>query len=169
MLQDELAVAGIVAIELEARLVCDQWLEQLFAPDKREARDVPAGEMQKIEGVIDEMHAALAVGRRLGVGEARQSGFVDAAEFAVEIGGLHVQVRERRDGAWIFGRPVEAGSGQELHAAIVDARGHAIAVELDFVDPLRAGRRLLDRLGKLGRDELRKGSISLRPAGFDGL
>ena len=102
--------------------------------------------MQEIEGVIDEMHAALAVGRRLGVGEARQSGFVNAAEFAIEVGGLHIQVRERRRGTWIFGRPIEAGPGKELHAAIVDARGHAIAVEFDFVDPLRAGRRLLDRL-----------------------
>jgi hypothetical protein len=80
------------------------------------------------------------------VGEAGQSGVVDATEFTVDIGGLHVHVRKRRDGARIFGGPVQAGSGQELHTAIIDARGHAIAVELDFVDPLRAGRRLLDRL-----------------------
>jgi hypothetical protein len=43
---------------------------------------------------------------------------------------------------------------RELNAAVVDARGHAKAVEFDFVDPLRTGGRLLDRLGKLGRDEL---------------
>ena len=41
--------------------------------------------MQEIESVIDEMHFALAVGRRLGVGETWQALFVDAAEFAVEI------------------------------------------------------------------------------------
>ena len=52
-------------------------------------------EMQEIEGVIDEPHAALAVCRRLGMGEARQSGVVDAAEFAVDIGGLHVHAGER--------------------------------------------------------------------------
>ena len=93
--------------------------------------------MQEIERVIDETHAALAVGRRLGVGEARQAGLVDAAEFAVDIGGLHVQIRERRDGARIFGSPVEAGPGQQLHTAVVDARGHTIAVQLDLVQPLR--------------------------------
>jgi hypothetical protein len=36
-----------------------------------------------------------------------------------------------------------------LRAAVVDARGHAIAVELDLMHPLRPRRRLLDRLGKL--------------------
>jgi hypothetical protein len=91
--------------------------------------------MQKIESAVDELHAALAIGGRLGVGEARQSGVVDAAELAVEIGGLHVHVGERRDGAWIFRGPVEARSGQELHTASIDACGHAIAVELDLVDP----------------------------------
>ena len=155
MLQDEFAVAGVMAVELKAGLVCDQRLKQRLALDERKARDVPTVEMQEIESVIDELHVALAVGRRLGVGEARQSSLVDAAEFAVEIGGLDVQVRERRDGAWIFVGPVEPGPSQQLHAAVVDARGHAIAVQLDFVQPLRPRRRLLDRLGKLRRDEVR--------------
>ena len=73
------------------------------------------------------------------------------------IGGLHLHVRERCDGARIFGSPVEASPGQELHAAIVDPRGHAEAVQLDFVDPLRPRGRLLNRLGKLRRYEARKG------------
>ena len=118
--------------------------------------------MQEIESVIDELHIALAVGRRLGMGEARQSSLIDAAEFAVEISGLHVQVRERRDGARIFVGPVEPGPSQKLHAPVVDARGHAIAVELYFMQPLRPRRRLLDRLGKLRRDESRKGYASAR-------
>ena len=116
MLQDELAVSRFMAVELEAGLVCDQWLEQLLAPDEREARDVPAGKMQEIERIIDEMHAALAVGRRLGVGEAWQVRLRQRRpQFAIKVGALHVQVRERRRGTWIFGRPIEAGSGKELH------------------------------------------------------
>ena len=138
MLQDEFAVARLMAVELKAGLVCDQRLKQRLALDERQARDVPAVEVQEIEGVIDELHAALAVGRRLGMGEARQSGVIDAAEFAVEIGGLRLHIRERRDGAWIFVAPVEAGPSQELRAAIVDARGHAKAVQFDLVEPLRA-------------------------------
>ena len=125
--------------------------------------------MQKIEGVVDEMHAALAVGGRLGMGEARQPGLVDAAELAVEIGRLHVHVGERCDGARVFGGPVEAGPGEQLYAAIVEARGHAIAVQLYFMHPLRPRRRLLDRLGKLERDELREGNASAGGARFDGL
>jgi hypothetical protein len=53
-------------------------------------------------------------GRRLGMGKARQSRVVGAAEFAVEIGGLRVERREGLDGAWIFGRPVETGPREAL-------------------------------------------------------
>ena len=54
-----------------------------------------------------------------------------------EIGGLHFQVYERCDDAWIFMGPAEPGSGQQLRTAVVDPRGHAVAVELYFVQPLR--------------------------------
>jgi hypothetical protein len=74
--------------------------------------------------------------RRLGASEARQSSFVDAAEFTIEIGGLHIEIGERRDGAWIFLRPVEACARQELHEAVLDARGHAKPVRFDFMQPL---------------------------------
>ena len=53
--------------------------------------------------------------------------------------------------------------------AIIDARGHTIAVEFDFVDPLRPGRRLLDRLGELRSDEECKRDASARWSGLDGL
>ena len=96
VLQDEFAVAGVMAVELKAGLVCDQGLEQRLALDERKVRDVPAGKMQEIESVKDELHVALAVGRRLRLREARQSRIVDAAELAVEIGGLHVQVAKAR-------------------------------------------------------------------------
>jgi hypothetical protein len=93
--------------------------------------------MQEIESVIDEPCTALAVGRRLRLGETRQSSLIDAAELTIEIGGLHVQVGQRCAGARIFVSPIEAGPGQELHASIVDAGGHAKAVELYFMQPLR--------------------------------
>jgi hypothetical protein len=65
--------------------------------------------------------------------------------------------------------PVEARSGQELRAAVVDARGHAITVKLNLVQPLRSGWRLLDRLRKLGRDEGRQRDVVARSTGFDGM
>src|ERR1700722_37708 len=53
VLEDELAVASLMAVELNARLACDQRLKKRLALDKRQARDVPAVKMQEIEGVID--------------------------------------------------------------------------------------------------------------------
>ncbi|HEY3623293.1 MAG TPA: hypothetical protein VGL12_13065, partial [Roseiarcus sp.] len=80
---------------------------------------------------------------------------------------------ERRDGAWTFLGPVEPGPRQELRA-IVDARGNVKAVQFAFMQPLRPRRRLLDRLGKLRRNEARKGRVAsalaaARQTGLDGL
>ena len=90
MLQDELAVACIMPIELKPRLVCNQRLEQRLALEERQVGDVPTANMQEIKGIIDQMHTAFAVGRCLSVRKARQPLVVEAAELAVEIGGLHV-------------------------------------------------------------------------------
>ena len=157
MLQDKLAVAGFVAIELKTRLVRSQRLKQRLALEERQGRNVPTVQVQEIEGVIDEAHAAFAVGRSLGLGKARQSGLVDPAELAVDIGGLRLHIRRAPRWRRIFGGPIEAGSGEELHTAVVDARGHAKAVQFDLVHPLRACGGLLDRLGKLWRDEAGRG------------
>jgi hypothetical protein len=51
MLQDEFAVAGYVAVELKAWLVRNLRLKQLFTPDEFKAGDIPAADMQEIEGV----------------------------------------------------------------------------------------------------------------------
>jgi hypothetical protein len=96
VLQDEFAVACLVAVELNARLARDQWLKQHLALDERQARHIASLKVQKIEGTINEPHIALAVGRRLGMGEARQAGVVNATEFAVEIGSLRLNIRKPR-------------------------------------------------------------------------
>jgi hypothetical protein len=90
--QDEFAVACFMAVELKTELVRDQGLKQRLALDERKVRDIPIVEMQEIEGVVDELDAAFAVGRRLGLGEARQSCAINAAEFAVDVGGLHSHI-----------------------------------------------------------------------------
>jgi len=72
--EDEFAVADLVAVELKARLVCEQRFQKRLALNELMPRDVPTVEMQKIESVIHELHIAFAVGRRLGVGESRQPG-----------------------------------------------------------------------------------------------
>ena len=62
---------------------------------------------KEIESVIDEPHFARAVRRRLRLRKAWQSGAIDATEFTVEIGGLHVQVCERGYDAWVLVGPIE--------------------------------------------------------------
>jgi hypothetical protein len=52
---------------------------------------------------------------------------------------------------------------------VVDAGGHAKAVQFDFMQPLRPGRRFLDRQGKLRRNEARKGRVALASARRTGL
>ena len=88
----EFAIAGVVAVELKAELVGDQRLEQRLPLDERQPQGILAVKVEEVEGVVDEPRAAFAVGCSLGAGEAGQFGVIDAAEFAVEIGGLHVQV-----------------------------------------------------------------------------
>ena len=53
-------------------------------------------------------------------------------------------------------RPVEPGTGEQPHGAVIEARMQAIAVELDFVQPLAAFRRRVDQLRELRRDPLRQ-------------
>jgi hypothetical protein len=135
--QDKLAVARLMTIELKARLVLQQRLEKRFPLDELKGGDIPTAKIQEIESVIDEVHASFAIGRHLRPGEAGQTGLVDAAEFAVDVGGFHRHLGQRRDDARIFAGPVEASSGEQLNPTIVDARRHAESVQFDFVHPLR--------------------------------
>jgi hypothetical protein len=48
---------------------------------------------------------------------------------------------------------------------MIEARMHAVAVELDFVEPIGSVRRLVDKLGQLWADPLRQtGRIGSRSA-----
>ena len=46
-------------------------------------------------------------------------------------------------------RPRARRNGAEPHRAMIEARMHAVAVELDFVQPVGPVRRLIDKLGEL--------------------
>ena len=61
----------------------------------------------------------------------------DAAQLAVEIGLARAERRHRRGDRRIFMRPVEPGARQQPHRAAVEPRMHAVAVEFDFVEPVR--------------------------------
>ena len=93
-----------------------------LALDQRQTGGVAAVKMQKVESVVDQLHPALAVARRLRLREAWQSIFADAAQFAVEIGALRPHIREGGNDARIFVAPIEAASA----SAIVPARDQGV-------------------------------------------
>jgi hypothetical protein len=76
----------------------------------------------------------------------------DPAQFAVEIGLARAKRRHGFGDRRIFMGPVEPGAGQQLDRAAVEPRMHAVAVELDFVQPVVAVRRRVDQLGELRHD-----------------
>jgi len=49
-------------------------------------------------------------------------------------------------------RPVEAIAGDQAHPAPIKMRMHPVAVEFDFMQPLRPLRRLVDQFGELRFD-----------------
>jgi hypothetical protein len=57
----------------------------------------------------------------------------------------------------------QAWETDQPHGAMIEARMHAVAVELDFVQPLIAFRRRIDKPGELRPDPLRqKGRVGAR-------
>jgi His Kinase A (phospho-acceptor) domain len=98
-----------------------------------ELRDVSKN---TIEAQINLWHPVYCDPKRIA-----QSPPISWPKLAIDIGGLHIEICESGDGAWIFFGPVEPGASEELHAAVVDARGHAIAVQLYLVHPLCPRRR----------------------------
>jgi hypothetical protein len=54
VLQDEFAIARLVAVELKAELVRDKPLQQSLALDERQRRSVSAVKVQEVKRVIDE-------------------------------------------------------------------------------------------------------------------
>ena len=61
MPSDDLALAHLMGIELKAGRPNGQPLQQRLALDERQAGGISTVEMEKIEGVIDEADATVAV------------------------------------------------------------------------------------------------------------
>jgi hypothetical protein len=78
-----------------------------------------------------------------------------AAQLAVEIGLARPERRHGIGDRRIFVCPVEPGSRQQPRGTAIEARMHAVAVELDFVQPIQPVRRRVDELGQLRPDPFR--------------
>ena len=146
-------VAGnVLAVAQPADLLLEQALQPLLALDQRQLGRALAVQEQEIEGEEDELIGAAFIHRRLEPAEDRHAVGIERAQLAVEIGRLHLQRAKRLDRAPVAMRPVEAGAGQQLDVAAVDARMHAVAVVLDLVQPAVARRRLVYQARELRLD-----------------
>ncbi|MHC2538448.1 hypothetical protein ACVJMY_008017 [Bradyrhizobium diazoefficiens] len=145
-----LDIADLVRFPL---LCLQQLLEPRLTLPERKAAIVAAFGEQEIEGKEDEVLGLAIRQRGLERGKVRRAVVVERDNLAVDHG-LRQRIRLLRDGGELVG-PVETLAGLQRRLAVLDAKLHAVAIELDLVAPAVAGRRTLDRRAELRRDEIR--------------
>src|SRR5262249_37140186 len=134
----------------------EQALERGLAFDERQLRQVVPVEMQQVEYIVDEVLAVLGLERLLQLREVGNATLVFDHDFAVNKRGLPGQLADRSSDVRELVGPVEALAGEQAYLALIEPRLDAIAVELDFVNPSRPGRRLGAQRGERRRHEIRK-------------
>ena len=115
---------------------------------------------QQIEGEEDELVSAALVHSRLQAAEHRHTIGIERAKFTIDVGGLRLQGLKGPDCTAIPVRPVQPRARQQLGLASLNSGVHAVAVELDLMQPAVTSRRLVDdarelRLNPLGRPRRR--------------
>jgi hypothetical protein len=117
--------------------------------------DLFAVEVEKIEQKEHQTGGVAAVRCGLDHAERGDAVGVHAAQLPFEISVVGPEREHGRGDRRIFVRLGEPGARQHPHRAAVEPCVHAVAVELDFVEPLRPLRRRVDELGQLPADPLR--------------
>src|SRR5262249_44512189 len=112
--------------------------------------------MQQIKYVVDERVAVLRLQGLLQLREAGNAALVLDYDFAVDERGLRRQPANRGGDVRELVGPVEALAGEQADLAMIETRLDTVAVELDFVNPSRPGRRLGAQRGERRRHEIRK-------------
>ena len=146
-----------VANRAAFRQARDERRQQRLALDQRQAGEIAAVEMQQIEDVIGQPLGLAARERILQSSEAGDAILAHHRDLAVQISGADLGQRQGRGDRPEARRPVEAAAGEHADLAGLEAGRRAVAVQLDLVDPVIAGRRLVREGGELGRDEFGQG------------
>jgi hypothetical protein len=126
-----------------------QRAEVLLSFFKRHRADGFAIEVEEIEQEEDQSIAVTGVRCVLDQAERGRAVGPDTAELAIEISLPGWERRNRRGDRRVFMHPVEAGAGQQADGALVQPGMHPVAVEFDFMQPVRSLRRVIDQLGEL--------------------
>ena len=140
-------------------------LQRRAALQQRRAAQVVAGEIRDVEQVVADRVAARGLERTLQRLEIRHAIGAKHDDLAVVPARRQRQFGQRlRQGRQLRG-PVVAVACEAAHARTVDPRQHAVAVELDFVEPVVGiGRRRVDQGCEL-RPQARRQRGLLRPVG----
>ena len=136
----------------------EQLREQSLALDERRAAQIPAVEMDEIEGVEDELVAGAFRQRVLQQGEAADPLVIEHDDLAVDDRFAAGQLGEGVRKIAVALGPVEPGARDQPHFAVFHMRHGAIAVELDFVQPR------LFRMFAVGRVRHLRGELRLDAA-----
>src|SRR5258705_5198906 len=142
-----------IAVMRHAVRTLQQRCEQLFARRKRLLAQVRAFEEEKIEHEEDQLAGASVRERLLQPGETRDAPLVERTDFAIDhaIGQVPALSGDFRKTV----APVQRLARAQYGGALLDAKLHAVAVELDLMHPHDADGRFVHQPGELKRNELR--------------
>lgn len=162
MAQDHGAASvEMVAEAHQARLRPHQAAQHLLAAGQAQAGQIVAVQVQQVESIEGEAVAAAFAQVGLESREVRRAGIRLDDQFAVDQGSPGGQrLQGGHDRLAEPARPVEPAARQQLHATALDPCLQAIAVELDLVQPARAGRRLGHQGRQRGLHESRHGGLA---------
>src|SRR5438552_1221291 len=102
--------------------------------------------MKAIEQEESEGGGVPGIACRLDHAEGARAVGAHAAQLAIEITRAQRKLRQSLGNRRVFVGPVETTAREQAHLAIINASGHAVAVELNLVQPLLALRRFLHEL-----------------------
>ena len=142
-----------------------QILQGALAFELCDTGEVVSLQVQKVECLVDQLRGALGRQRFLQQAETRCAVRRERDDFPVQDGLACGEFGDRFGDLRKPARPVLFVAAEQAHLAAVDPGDDAVAVEFDFVEPLRALRRLGHECRELRLDE--RGHLDLPHGSFE--
>jgi hypothetical protein len=114
---------------------CEEVLENALAVHERPAPQVLAFEKEEVEGEEDQVVGLALRQRGLQTCEIRRAAMIEGDDLPVDHA-IGQSARRFRNGGAEFGGPIEAIPSLQRDGSVLDTHLDAIAVELDFVNPV---------------------------------